>query len=58
MKIVAKIMLVVMMMMTINVEVDHNLIPIALMSHYSMRKYQGLALFVSLFGDKYLTKLF
>ena len=24
-----------------NVEVDHNLIPIVLTSHHSMRKYQG-----------------
>ena len=40
MKIVAKIMLVVMMM-TINVEVDHNLIPIFLTSHHSVGKYQG-----------------
>ena len=27
-----------------NVEVDHNLIPIVLTSHHSMRKYQGFGI--------------
>ena len=37
-----------------NVEVDHNLIPVVLTSHHSMRKYQGFT--DKVFGDKTVMK--